>query len=212
MNLAPHAHRLYEQRFGHLVAKEPMRRCKRGIWWRCLCDCGNSQYEATSGDLRSGRVNSCGCYLRSEAISRALTTHGHCAHANRSRTYSAWAEMKKRCKDIKNEYYGGRGIVYDPLWEQFENFLADMGEVSPGLELDRRDNSLGYTKDNCRWATHTTQARNRRSTKLTEELVRSIRAMYGSGQHSMQQVATMFGVAKHAVFDVVSGRTWRRSE
>ena len=80
-------------------------------------------------------------------------------------TYQSWCDMKKRCnnptqKDYHN--YGGRGISYDPSWEQFENFLVDMGERPAGLTLDRRDSNLGYNKVNCRWATPLEQARNKR--------------------------------------------------
>lgn len=37
-----------------------------------------------------------------------------------------------------------------------------IGERPVGLTLDRRNNNLGYCKENCRWATRLIQARNRR--------------------------------------------------
>jgi len=33
-----------------------------------------------------------------------------------------------------------------------------------GMELDRIDNELGYSKENCRWSTEIDQANNKRST------------------------------------------------
>lgn len=80
-------------------------------------------------------------------------------------TYKSWAEMKQRCnnsnrKDFQN--YGGRGITYDPHWEVYANFRKDMGSRPEGHSLDRIDNSKGYFKDNCRWATAEEQNRNRR--------------------------------------------------
>jgi hypothetical protein len=41
-----------------------------------------------------------------------------------------------------------------------------MGPRPKGLSLDRIDNSRGYSKDNCRWATPTEQNNNKRSNIL----------------------------------------------
>jgi len=79
-------------------------------------------------------------------------------------TYKTWQQMKSRCTDPSNasyKYYGAKGITYCAEWNDFINFLEDMGERHKGYTLDRLDNSVGYCKINCRWQTPKEQANNR---------------------------------------------------
>jgi len=63
--------------------------------------------------------------------------------------------------DFRN--YGQRGITVCDRWLVFENFLEDMGTAPAGTSLDRKDNTKGYYKRNCRWATSKQQANNKRT-------------------------------------------------
>lgn len=83
-----------------------------------------------------------------------------------TKTYQNWTAMKSRCRNTKDPHYpqwGGRGITYDPAWEDYDNFLMDMGEQPDGRSLGRIDNDGPYTKANCRWETALMQAQNTRT-------------------------------------------------
>lgn len=74
--------------------------------------------------------------------------------------------MRNRCLSPKSplyKYYGQRGITICPEWDSFPQFLKDMGyKTDPLHQLERIDNSLGYSPKNCKWATKTEQQRNTR--------------------------------------------------
>jgi len=95
--------------------------------------------------------------------------HNHSKKGQWSDTYKRWARMIRRCTNPNHEHYqhyGGRGITVCDRWREFVNFLDDMGEAPPGLQLDRIDNNQGYCKQNCRWVTPKQNSRNRRSNYL----------------------------------------------
>jgi len=76
-------------------------------------------------------------------------------------TYNTWICMHRRCRGEGYWKYSDKHITVCDSWKEFVNFLSDMGERPIGHTLDRIDNSKGYYKENCRWATPKQQGENR---------------------------------------------------
>ena len=156
---------LTNQRFGKLIAVRRLDRKKStsGYRWLCRCDCG-CETIVTVGRLRSGNTKSCGCFHR-DTVRENMTTHGATLYKRYNPTYKSWQSMHLRCRypsAAHYDCYGGRGITICKRWMSFENFLIDMGERPPAHSLDRINNDGNYEPNNCRWATRSTQMKNRR--------------------------------------------------
>jgi len=81
--------------------------------------------------------------------------------------YSIWMAMRQRCSNPNNvnyKNYGGRGIKVCERWDDFYNFIEDLGLRPQGLSIERVDNDKGYQPDNCIWADNLAQARNKQDT------------------------------------------------
>jgi len=127
--------------------------------------------------------------------------------------YYSWYSMKTRCGNPNHADYpnwGGRGITYDPRWEDFNAFFADMGSRPQDCTLERKDNNGNYCKENCIWMLKIHQTRNQRNTKLSIEKAREIRAKYAAGIKP-KQLAIEYGVGSGMIHYVVSGKKWKES-
>ena len=131
--------------------------------WICLCDCGNTK-EALRGDLKMGKVKSCGC-LKPES---KTITH----NLSKTRLYRIWCGMKTRCTNpnsVNYKNYGGRGVSICSDWlNNFESFYewSVANGYNDELTLDRINNDGNYEPFNCKWPTYKEQSQNKRDVKL----------------------------------------------
>lgn len=139
---------------------------KGNHFWECKCECGVVK-TLRGSNLKNGQVQSCGCLATD-----THTKHGSANRGEKTPEYKIWAGMNNRINNPKNpayKHYGGRGLTLAPRWSDFQSFLEDMGlRPSPQHSVDRVDNNLGYSPENCRWATREEQGRNRRNNHLME--------------------------------------------
>ena len=146
---------------GMLFATETSKlKARYGIY---KCYCGN-EFKTLTKSIRLGHTKSCGCLQKEKAhkLGKNNKTHGLTNH----RLYNVWKNIIDRCTNENCERYkdyGARGITVCEEWLSIENFINDMySSYKEGLSIDRENNNLGYSKENCRWTTSEIQARNTR--------------------------------------------------
>jgi hypothetical protein len=166
LTLNHHFEDLTGKRFGRFTVLSLAGKPKRAWLWNCRCDCGSLRKVPRGNLVRSNP--SCGCYRHDNLIT-IKTIHG----MRRTRPYRIWANMKSRCinpNSNRSHIYFERGIRVCPEWQTFAGFWRDMEKgYESHLTIERKDNSLGYNKTNCIWATYSQQARNRRKPEARGE-------------------------------------------
>lgn len=134
------------KKFGKLTVLHRVENNSLGrAMWKCQCDCGKIKV-LNGGELRLGKIKSCGCskkeLIRNSAKKKPywwlyykLQFVSKRTNKQLKITYEDYLEFTK----IKHCHYCNSDIVW------YEN---NVGKYS-GYNLDRKNNDIGYTKDNC---------------------------------------------------------------
>jgi hypothetical protein len=184
---------LVGRRFGRLLVVRFDGRKDGALIWECVCDCTTVK-RVSSSNLQ--RTRSCGC-LRAE-ITRVRSSKPNRRDGDGKKTVEvrAWEQMWSRVRASRKrpdyKTYVLRGIKVCRRWKSFDNFLKDMGPRPPGTSLDRKRNAGNYTPKNCRWATASQQAQNRRDTRWFRWLGRKL---------TLRQLASEVGVKWYTIYE-----------
>lgn len=146
---------------------------------------------------------------------------------SKSSIYKLYQTMKSRCYNPKvpnYNNYGGRGITICDRWlgdQGFKNFVEDMGQrpqgrtktgLRPIYTIERKNNNLDYSKDNCIWATYKVQNNNsrpqERGAKLSYQQAQEIREMLKRG-FKAGQLALMYHVSDALISNIVHNKIWK---
>lgn len=178
--------------------------------WLCQCDCGN-QRNVQANNLKQRKSLSCGCH-RAEVMAVIKRVHGASNGGGIRQphdAYNVWIDMRRRCLDPRAQgykHYGGRGIKICDRWlsgegglSAFECFLTDLGaRPSRKHTLEREDVNGDYEPSNCRWATHSEQARNKRNNRIVT---------FGGARMIMQDAIKASGIPEWTVYERIE-RGW----
>ena len=160
----------YNGRFIDLTGKQfknllVIKRCNYNLsnraYWLCRCVCGK-ELEIQGYELRSGKKTSCGC-LR---INSKTGVYGKRKAKGTGQIVQAYHNMHSRCYKESDDFYyryGGRGITVCEEWHDFDNFKLWCidNNLTKGLTIDRINNNLGYSPENCKVSTKFEQLHNR---------------------------------------------------
>jgi hypothetical protein len=183
------------QRFGRLVV------LSIADWPKvlCQCDCGSTTLIHRAN---SSRTQSCGCLASELAMSRftKLVPYGEeMLPTMKHPLYSIWHAMRARCNNPEHHAYanyGGRGITVCERWEHsFPDFAVDMGVRPDGMSLDRENNNLGYSPENCRWATRKVQSENK-SPRISRKHLLHLRELVLDNKEAVEYINSLISMCE----------------
>lgn len=118
--------------------------------WKCICDCGNIVYLRTN-EITNGKRKSCGCYMKDFNAENNTLPNNEGPKREIMRQYNAHAKRRNLEFNLsESEFFNliESNCYYCGLSSQNSN----SGKHTKGFKysgIDRVDNSIGYSTDNC---------------------------------------------------------------
>lgn len=163
------------QIIGHSRINSLNRRVQHGdTFWNCTCLlCGTEYVRSRHNLLKHKEDANCGCLCK-EKSRQTKKEHSMKLKPYGDKIEKIYTCMKKRCYSPFNrsyQHYGAKGITICDEWLNdkwaFYKWAIENG-YKDGLQIDRIDNSKGYSPDNCRWLTHKEQQNNKTNNRYVD--------------------------------------------
>ena len=126
-----------------------------------------------------------------------------------------WRNINSRCYDTNYKYYGrygARGIRLCKEWQDFSVFEKWYKKGhSKGMQIDRKNNDLGYSPRNCHFVTSAQNCRNRSNTKINEDVLKKVDELVCEGKRIFQ-IAKITGIDRMTITSALKGQSWKDYE
>lgn len=157
--------------FGRLTVIQELPSVNKARVFKCICDCGSICVRTIKALLKNS-ISSCGCYQYEFNNSPRLSNRSENHDFLKTRLYSIWGGIKKRCNS-KNcrayKWYGAKGIKLCKDWEnsflKFREWALENG-YEDHLTIERKDFTLGYAPNNCEWISWSDQNNNKSNSRF----------------------------------------------
>jgi hypothetical protein len=203
---------LTDQKFGHLTVIKQMPVEKRQTRWLCQCSCGNTSIVA-GGQLTSGKSKSCGC------------AHGLTLKEYIKSKVTVGKDGKWLWNGLLDKNNYGRGSFNGKQWRASRlSYTAFIGDIPDGMlvchkndcpqDVNPKNLFLGSPSENSMDMVkkgRSLQGVKNHEATITEEDVIEIKRMLSEGIHSTI-IEKKFGISKHIVSLIKTGRTWKHVE
>lgn len=200
-----------------LIRKTGTRLNKNGTkirYGEFLCsifDCGKIVERQISNGLKQ---KSCGCNISEIKKQKSNPNYKHGGKG--TRLYNVWALIKQRCLNSKSfnyKDYGGRGITICDEWLEFIPFRdwSLSNGYAANLEIDRKNNNLGYNPENCHFVTGKENSNNRRPQKVkNKEIVLKILNLWNTKNYKRKELANLYNVSISTISNIINKNKGRK--